>query len=165
MARNKFKLTVNTPETLFELPGKSFEVITLWHVLEHLPNLNSSMSQFFKLLKDTGTLVIAVPNINSYDAKKYQQYWAAYDVPRHLWHFSPNTVSLLAEQCGFQIIDIKPMPFDAFYVSMLSEKYKNKKFATLRGLYRGLLSCFICLFNKKKSSSLIYVMKKAIQTP
>ena len=160
MARQKFGLVVKPPEALFEFPEQSFDVITLWHVLEHLPNLNEAMTQFHKLLKDNGVLVVALPNVDSYDAKKYQQFWAAYDVPRHLWHFSPNTFLRFAEKCKFNIIDIKPMPFDAFYISMLSEKNKKNKFAAIRGFYHGIISYLICLFNKKKSSSLIYILKK-----
>lgn len=160
MAKQKFGLTVNPPEALFDFAEKSFDVITLWHVLEHLPNLNETMTQFHKLLKDDGVLVVAVPNADSYDARQYQQHWAAYDVPRHLWHFSPNTILQLAEKCKFHIAQIKPMPFDAFYISMLSEKNKKKKLATIRGLFHGLISFFICLLNNKKSSSIIYIIKK-----
>ena len=160
IARNKFGLDVRPSEALSELPEKTFEVITLWHVLEHLPDLNESLSRFFQLLKEDGSLIIAVPNVNSYDAGKYRQHWAAYDVPRHLWHFSPDTFSRLIEKHGFRIAGIKPMPFDAFYISMLSEKYKNKKMSGLRGFYRGLVSYFICLFDKRKSSSLIYLLNK-----
>ena len=160
IARNKFGLDIRPPEALCEWPGKSFEAITLWHVLEHLPDLNESMARFFQLLKDNGSLLIALPNIHSYDAQKYRQYWAAYDVPRHLWHFSPDTFSRLAEKHGFQIADIKPMPFDAFYISMLSEKYKKNPLAGLRGFCFGLVSYFICLFDKKRSSSLIYILNK-----
>ena len=160
MARQKFGLVVKPPEALFDFPEQSFDVITLWHVLEHLPNLNEAMTQFHKLLKDNGVVVVALPNVDSYDAKKYQQFWAAYDVPRHLWHFSPSIFLRFAEKCKFNIIDIKPMPFDAFYISMLSEKNKKNKFAAIRGFYQGIISYLICLFNKKKSSSLIYILKK-----
>ena len=159
-ARNNFGLDVRPSEALVELSEKSIDVITLWHVLEHLPDLNESVSRFFQLLKDDGTLIIAVPNVESFDAEKYNRYWAAYDVPRHVWHFSPDTFSRLAEKHGFKITDIKPMPFDAFYVSMLTENNKKKKFAGIRGFYCGLVSYFICLFNKKKSSSLIYILNK-----
>ena len=160
IARDKFGMDIRPSEALFELPEKTFNAITLWHVLEHLSDLNQSMARFFQLLKDNGTLIVAVPNVDSYDAKKYRQYWAGYDVPRHVWHFSPDTFSRLAEKHGFRVTGIKPMPFDAFYISMLTEKYKKSKFSGIRGFYRGLISYFICLFNKKKSSSLIYMLNK-----
>lgn len=161
IARTKFGLDVRPAEALFDMPEKHVETITLWHVLEHLTDLNKSMDRFREILEDNGTLIIAVPNVNSYDARKYRQYWAAYDVPRHVWHFSPDTLALTAKKHGFKITDIKPMPFDAFYISMLSEKYKENKLSAIRGAFTGLVAYFVCLFDKKKSSSLIYILKKA----
>lgn len=105
----------------------SFEVITLWHVLEHVPDLSDTIDALIAKLDKTGTIFIAVPNYNSMDSKHYQQNWAAYDVPRHLWHFSRPTMTKLLNQHGLQIKTIEPMKLDAYYVSLLSEKYKAGK--------------------------------------
>lgn len=160
IARNKFGLEVKPSSALFVLQEKQFNAITLWHVLEHLADLNKYMDRFSRLLEDDGTLIIAVPNVNSYDAGKYGKYWAAYDVPRHIWHFSADTFRILAEKYGFRISEIRAMPFDAFYISMLSEKYKKNKFPGIRGFLTGFTAYLICLTNKKKSSSLIYILDK-----
>jgi len=149
------------PETLMELQDHSFDVITLWHVLEHLPDLKMQISLFKQKLKLGGRLVIAVPNCKSYDAKFYKEFWAAYDVPRHLWHFSQHSISKLFNEIDMEIEETLPMIFDAYYVSMLSEKYKKSSFGFLRGIYRGWLS------NRSASrsgeySSLIYVIKNKI---
>jgi len=136
-----------------------FDVITLWHVLEHVPVVTEYVKELHNLLADNGTLVVAVPNHKSYDAKIYGKFWAAYDVPRHLWHFSKRSISLLFSQVQMEIIEIKPMKWDAFYVSLLSEKYKNGKVNYLRAFYNGLVSNR----NGKATgeySSLIYVLKK-----
>ncbi len=138
---------------------KKFDVITLWHVLEHVPDIENYARELHSLLTENGTLVVAVPNYKSYDAKIYGKFWAAYDVPRHLWHFSKRSISLLFSQVEMEIIEIKPMKWDAFYVSLLSEKYKNGKVNYLQAFYNGLVS------NGKgratgEYSSLIYVLKK-----
>lgn len=139
---------------------KQFDAITLWHVLEHFDELNATLATLNSLLKNDGTVVIALPNVTSYDAEKYGRYWAAYDVPRHNWHFSPETFEQLISRHGFYIREIRPMPFDAFYIAMLSEQYKKSGIPRLRGLFTGIRSSFICLKNRNKSSSLIYVVKK-----
>lgn len=147
-------------ENLEELTGKSYDVITLWHVLEHVPNLDEQITQLKTLLKDDGCMVVAVPNFKSFDAKHYGSYWAAYDVPRHLWHFSQTAISKIFDKHGFKVTSIKPMWFDAFYVSMLSEKYKGNKWYLLVGFLIGFWSNIKAIFTKE-CSSLIYVLKKA----
>ncbi len=137
-----------------------FDIITLWHVLEHLPDLDNQIQQIVSLLQDGGTLIIAVPNFKSYDAKYYKHYWAAYDVPRHLWHFSQTAISNLFSKYGMKIVKIKPMIFDAYYVSLLSEKYKNGRSNYFRAFYQGLRSNLKAM-RTKEYSSLIYVIKKA----
>lgn len=141
------------------LKGRQFQVITLWHVLEHLPDLVEQISTIVSLLKDNGTLIIAVPNFKSFDAKHYGSYWAGYDVPRHLWHFSKTAMTKLFDRQGMEVISIRPMWFDAFYVSMLSEKYKGNKLylisAFLVGLWSNVKACFT-----KEHSSLIYILKR-----
>ena len=159
-ARKKFDLEVIPPEKLTELPPHQFDTITLWHVLEHLEDLNGSMALFSKLLHENGRLLIALPNKNSYDARKYRAHWAAYDVPRHIWHFSPDTFRILAQKHGYVISSIKRLPFDAFYISILSEKYMNHKFPLLRGVFAGIMAYVAAFFNKEKSSSLVYILRK-----
>jgi len=160
IARKKFDLKVIPPEKLTELSHHQFDTITLWHVLEHLEDLNEMMALFSKLLHEKGKLIIALPNLGSFDAAKYRASWAAYDVPRHIWHFSPDTFRLLAQKHGYTIKSIKSMPFDAFYISVLSEKYRNRKYPLLRGFFSGIAGYVVSVFNKKKSSSLIYVLEK-----
>ena len=138
--------------------GLIFDVISMWHVLEHVPNPEEYISDLKKLLKPQGVLIIAVPNFKSYDAKYYKQFWAAYDVPRHLWHFSQRSISLLFSKQKMKVVKTLPMKFDSFYVSMLSEKYKNQKGNLLSAFKTGLLSN---LKAKKdfEYSSLIYLIK------
>jgi len=159
-AHKKFNIEVIPPEKLTDISHHQFDIITLWHVLEHLEDLNDAMALFFKLLRENGRLLIAFPNKNSYDAIKYRAYWAAYDVPRHIWHFSPDTFRLFAQKHDYTIVSIKRLPFDAFYISILSEKYRNRKYPLLRGMVSGIAAYAVSLLNREKSSSLIYVLKK-----
>jgi 2-polyprenyl-3-methyl-5-hydroxy-6-metoxy-1,4-benzoquinol methylase len=142
------------------LKKNSFDVITLWHVLEHIENLSEFISQLNDLLKDNGRIVIAVPNYKSFDAEYYKEFWAAYDVPRHLWHFSKESIVKLFSKENIVVDQILPMKFDAFYVSLLSEKYKSGKMNPFKAFFTALKS------NRKakrtgEHSSLIYVLKKA----
>ena len=141
---------------------QKFDTITLWHVLEHLPYLDDQIKTIASLLKDDGVLVIAVPNFKSYDASYYGKYWAAYDVPRHLWHFSKTSIAKLFDAHGMEVTAIKPMWFDAFYVSMLSEKYKGNKLYLINAFFVGLWSNVKAL-STKEHSSLIYILKKKNQ--
>lgn len=136
----------------------TFDVITMWHVLEHVPNLNEYVSNLKSLLKPNGTLIVAVPNYKSYDAKYYKEFWAAYDVPRHLWHFSRKSISDLFAQENMKVEKVLPMKFDSFYVSLLSEKYKNGKSNLLKAFWVGLKSN-IKANTSKEYSSLIYIIK------
>lgn len=137
-----------------------FDVITLWHVLEHVPNLEVYISTLKKLLKPNGVLIVAVPNFKSYDANHYKQFWAAFDVPRHLWHFSKKSIHLLFEKHEMNVVKILPMWFDSFYVSLLSEKYKNGKGNFFKAFYIGFISN-IKAISTKEHSSLIYLLKNA----
>lgn len=152
-----------TPTNLFNLPEGSFHAISMWHVLEHVHDLHGYLEQIRRLLADQGRLFIAVPNHTSADAATYQSYWAAYDVPRHLYHFSPACMRKLLSSHGMKVTGVRPMWFDAFYVSMLSEQYRNSKpsFARpLKGCWHGLISNITALVNREKCSSLIYVIEK-----
>jgi 2-polyprenyl-3-methyl-5-hydroxy-6-metoxy-1,4-benzoquinol methylase len=139
--------------------GLKFEVITLWHVLEHIPDLEAQISKLVGLLTENGVLVVAVPNFKSYDAKHYKEYWAAYDVPRHLWHFSKKSIQGIFAKQGMKLLKSKPMIFDAFYVALLSEKYKNGQQNFIRAFWIGLMSN-IRAMDSKEYSSLIYVLKR-----
>jgi len=152
--------SVYNTEQFLKFKEHSFDVITLWHVLEHLPNLGEQITLFKKLLKPNGTLVIAVPNYKSFDAMYYKNFWAAYDVPRHLWHFSQTAIKKLFQKENMIVVKTLPMIFDAFYVSLLSEKYKNKRMNPLKAFLVGLRSNL----KAKRSgeySSLIYVIKNS----
>ncbi len=145
-------------EQLFQLAPGSFDCITLWHVLEHVHDLHGYIQQFYKLLKDDGSLIIAVPNYTSADGEAYGSNWAAYDVPRHLWHFSPSSMGLLMASHKFQVDDHKPMWFDSFYVSMLSEKYKGG--GMVSAISNGLKSNIATKGDARLCSSVIYIISK-----
>jgi 2-polyprenyl-3-methyl-5-hydroxy-6-metoxy-1,4-benzoquinol methylase len=157
-ALSEFGIGLLPTEALFELSKESIDVITLWHVLEHIHKIEENLTAFRQLLKPGGRLVIAVPNHNSFDAKYYKKHWAAWDVPRHIWHFSPEQMKLLSETYGFKLQSIHTLPFDSFYVSILSERYKKSSLAFFKGLFFGKISWLISLFNKKKCSSVIYIL-------
>jgi 2-polyprenyl-3-methyl-5-hydroxy-6-metoxy-1,4-benzoquinol methylase len=139
-------------------PDQSFDVITMWHVLEHVYDPEWQVRELKRLLKPGGRIFIAVPNFKSADARHYGEFWAAYDVPRHLWHFSTNSIKKLFAAEGMNVEKVCPMHFDAYYVSLLSEKYKHGRMRILSGFFNGLLS------NMKgrktgEFSSHIYVIK------
>lgn len=141
--------------------SQTFDAITLWHVLEHLPDLSTQFLRFQKLLKPGGVVLIAVPNYESHDAKHYGSDWAAWDVPIHLWHFSKSTLGRLAEKNNFHVVETINMPFDSFYVSLLSEKYKHGSMRPIHAFIEGLKSN-LAGRSTKNMSSLVYVLKKAI---
>ena len=149
---------VELKSNLSELESNSFDIITMWHVLEHVPNLENQIKELKRLLKPNGSILIAVPNFKSFDANYYKEFWAAYDVPRHLWHFSKTAIEKLFDKQNMNLEDIKPMWFDSFYVSLLSEKYKSGKMNFISGFFIGLISNVSGLF-KKEFSSHIYVLK------
>ncbi len=158
IANSKTNNAVFGIEQLEKLKPNSFDVITLWHVLEHLPNLEMHIALFKSLLKPNGTLVIAVPNFKSYDAVHYKNFWAAYDAPRHLWHFSKQSITKLFENENLKLEKILPMIFDAYYVSLLSEKYKSRKMNPFTAFWVGLRSN-IKARSSKEYSSHIYIIK------
>ena len=141
-----------------ELDNQSFDIITMWHVLEHVPDLEKQIHELKRLLKPNGTLIVAVPNFKSFDANHYKEFWAAYDVPIHFWHFSKTAIKLLFEKQNVKLEKVLPMKFDAFYVSLLSEKYKTGKMNFIKAFFIGLRSNFKA---KKTSeySSHIYILK------
>jgi len=140
------------------LENNSFDVITMWHVLEHVPNLEFQIQELKRLLKPTGTLIVAVPNFKSYDAQHYKTFWAAYDVPIHFWHFSKKAIQSLFEKVDMKLEKVLPMKFDSFYVSLLSEKYKTGKMNYISAFFIGLKSNLKASSTKEYSSH-IYVLK------
>ena len=152
-----YGLDLKESKELFLLPSKSFDAITLWHVLEHVHELHSYVEQLKNLLTTDGKLFIAVPNYTSADAKMYGEFWAAYDVPRHLYHFSPKAMKTLLNAHGLKLETIKPMWYDSVYVSLLSEKYKTGKSNPAKAFTNGMISNAETVFNKTKCSSLIYI--------
>ena len=156
--KNAKRKGVELLPSLEDVQKKKFSVITLWHVLEHLHNPIQQLNSLKALLEPNGILIVAVPNYKSYDAKKYQEYWAAYDVPRHLYHFSQDAIKNLAKETGFMVERTKPMFFDSFYVAMLSEQYKNKSSNYIKAFGVGLVSNLKALFSSEYSS-IIYVLR------
>jgi len=151
---------VELKSNLSDFADHSFNVITMWHVLEHVPNLENQIKELKRLLRPNGTILIAVPNFKSFDAKYYKEFWAAYDVPRHLWHFSKTAIEKLFAQEDLRLEKILPMKFDSFYVSLLSEKYKTGKMNYLKAFSIGLKSNLKAKKNFEYSSH-IYVLKNA----
>jgi 2-polyprenyl-3-methyl-5-hydroxy-6-metoxy-1,4-benzoquinol methylase len=154
------KVYKSKEELLSQGEQKTFSAISLWHVLEHVPDLDALMDFLNLVLEKEGVLFVALPNIRSYDANKYRADWAALDLPRHLYHFERNTLQKLMNKYGFDLVAIKPMYFDSFYVSMLSEKYRHGKLRLFSAALTGLVSNLKAI-KSKEYSSLIYVLKKA----
>ena len=156
VGKDQLQVELKDLSELYSLSKKKYDALTMWHVLEHVYDLKSDTEQFISLIKSGGVFIIAVPNYTSYDAEYYKEFWAAYDVPRHLYHFSPASIIPFVEQFGLTLEKMLPMKFDAYYVSMLSEKYKGG----------SLLNAFK-IGNKSnrrakngKCSSQIYVFRK-----
>lgn len=159
-AKEHFGLDVLPEQALQTLDAESYDVITLWHVMEHIEPLNELWQRLNTLLAPKGVLVVAVPNASSFDADRYGAYWAAYDVPRHLWHFTPGTMQRFGTKHGFILAGRYPMPFDAFYVSMLTERYMHHTLPFVRGMMAGTMAWLASLVRKERSSSMIYVFRK-----
>ena len=169
VAKKLYNIELDDINKFYQLPANSYDAITLWHVLEHVHELTEYVQQLKKLLKENGKLFVAVPNYTSKDAAIYKEYWAAYDVPRHLYHFSPRSMKVLIEKHGLKLLQQKPMWYDSFYISMLSSKYKNARLNDAVGqgktnlvasFFNGFCSNLKALGNVKKCSSVIYVIGK-----
>jgi 2-polyprenyl-3-methyl-5-hydroxy-6-metoxy-1,4-benzoquinol methylase len=160
IAKTTHGIDASDLSVLNNLGENQAEVITLWHVLEHVSTINEQLSKIKSLLAKDGILVIAVPMSNSYDANFYGKYWAAYDVPRHLYHFTKETLEQLLSKHGFKLVKKYPMRFDSFYISLLSEKYKEKGFPLLRALFKGLFSNLAASTEKGTYSSMIFVFRQ-----
>ncbi len=143
--------------------GSLFSCISLWHVMEHMHDFKEQCNQYYRLLNTDGCLVVAVPMVESFDAAYYQQHWAAYDLPRHLYHFNEKSLITAVEMAGFALKKTQSLPFDSFYVSILSEKYRNSLpafFAYLRALVVGLVSNMVAASGRRPASSQVFVFRK-----
>lgn len=161
-AASQYNLMLRHTTELFSLKPETFDAITLWHVLEHVHDLHGYLTQIKKLLKKDGLIFIAVPNFTSFDAEKYGASWAAYDVPRHLYHFSPAAMQQLVGRHGLGIRKMQPMWFDSFYVSLLSEKYRHNSAGLISGCINGLKSNAKAWSHSRKASSIIYVVSSQV---
>jgi SAM-dependent methyltransferase len=160
VAKKVYDVALADSAQLYQLPEDHFDSITLWHVLEHVHDLAKYVQQIKTVLHPNGKLFIAVPNYTALDASIYKEHWAAYDVPRHLYHFSPRSIGLLMEKHGLKVLQYKPMWYDSFYVSLLSSKYKTGKTTWLAACWNGFRSNLAAMRDKKKCSSVIYVIGK-----
>ncbi len=149
---------ISFKNTIESIENQKFDVITMWHVMEHVPDVTHQIKELKRLLQPNGTIIIAVPNYKSYDAQHYGIFWAAYDVPRHLWHFSKTAIEKLVSRENMKLVKILPMVFDSFYVSLLSEKYKTGKMNFFKAFWIGLRSNIKATTSKEYSSH-IYVIK------
>ena len=156
VAKNEHNIELSDLNQLVSLPKSTYDAITLWHVLEHVYNLQEDLTTISSLLKGNGVLIVAVPNCSSYDAAHYEKFWAAYDVPRHLYHFTPESIIPLVESKGVKFEKMLPMKFDSYYVSMLSEKYKGG--GIVSGFWNGWKSNIKA--GNGKYSSQIYIFRK-----
>jgi SAM-dependent methyltransferase len=147
-------------DAFFTLQPESFDAISMWHVLEHVHQLHEYIAHLKKILKKDGVLFIAVPNHTSSDAQHYDSFWAAYDVPRHLYHFSPLSMKQLMLKHGLEITRMAPMWFDSFYVSMLSEKYRSGKNRLIPAFVQGLKTDLATMKQVSSCSSIIYIIRK-----
>lgn len=160
-SQDKFGLDVRTPDDLLNKKiDKKFGFITLWHVLEHLYDPGRYLDVLLDTLEQEGTILIAVPNYGSFDGHYFQAFWAAYDVPRHLWHFTPLSMQKLVSKHGLKIVSKKAMPFDPFYNSLLSAGYRKESFPLWKGFWVGINSFITGAFQVDKASSIIYILKR-----
>ncbi|MBP8959284.1 MAG: class I SAM-dependent methyltransferase [Bacteroidales bacterium] len=155
----KYGIKAFSPEMLESFPDNSFDCITMWHVLEHLYDPLKTLAEIRRLLKPERQALIALPNSLSYDSLHYGRFWAARDVPRHLWHFNSISFTFIASKAGFEVTKVKRLPADVFYISYLSEKNKGSRLPFIKGIFKAIAFSFLSLFDKYKSSSLIYVIR------
>ena len=158
-ATSKFGFKVYDTSEFQKLPSEGYDAVTMWHVLEHVHDVDGYLEKIFSILNPNGILIVAVPNHKSFDQNHYKEFWAAWDIPIHLWHFNPYTMKRLLEKHGFKVEKKIAMPFDAIYVSMLSEQYKSG--SKIPGLLKGIVFALRGKINPDKCSSIIYVVKKS----
>lgn len=159
IARKRIKAELFTSEEQENLIDSSFDIITMWHVLEHVDALRWQIQQLYRLCKPGGRIIIALPNYKSYDGQYYRAEWAAYDVPRHLNHFNKETLIKIFEENQLRHIKTEKLYWDAFYISYMSEKYRHHRLPLVRGILKGMIS------NRKARrtgewSSLVYIFER-----
>ena len=159
-AQQEYGFGMRPVEAMAGIAEREMDVVTMWHVMEHVQDLDNMWKELYRILDDTGIAIIAVPNCSSYDAQKYKEHWAAYDVPRHLWHFTPSSIMRWGEKHGFLLERQYTMPFDGFYISMLSEQNKGSRLHTLKGFCSGFMGWMAQWKRRSASSSIIYVFRK-----
>jgi ubiquinone/menaquinone biosynthesis C-methylase UbiE len=159
-AISNFGLEVSTSDSISAIAENSFDCITLWHVLEHFHDPFSYLTEIYRILKPGAICIIALPNSNSFDANHYKRYWAAWDVPRHLWHFNPVTFCLFSEKSGLILQELRILPLDVFYISQMSERYKASSLPFLKGVSKAFIFSLFTVFQKKRSSSVVYILRK-----
>ena len=159
-AIKNYKLSINESTDLSKYKDGEFDSISLWHVLEHMPHLNETLLHLNRILKPKGKLIVAVPNHKSWDANYYKEYWAAWDVPIHLWHFSKTTIEKLFKKHKLKLVKTKPMRFDSYYVSILSEEFSSGEKKFIKGCIIGFISNLFGVFTKRGHSSITYVFEK-----
>lgn len=159
IAENKLNIKIYSPEELQNIPDNTFDIITMWHVLEHVADIKTEIHHLQRILKENGKLILALPNYKSYDAEYYKDKWAAYDAPRHLNHFSRISIKNIFSQTELKLIDIKPLKWDSYYISMLSEQYCNHNNSFVKGIITG---CKSNIKAKKTGeySSLVFILNK-----
>ncbi|MBO7194026.1 MAG: class I SAM-dependent methyltransferase [Bacteroidaceae bacterium] len=160
LALKEFGFKMQDTDTLADIKDKELDVVTMWHVMEHIQDPDKMWSELHRILDDTGIAIVAVPNSISYDAQRYKEHWAAYDVPRHLWHFTPSSIMRWGEKHGFLLEKQLTMPFDGFYISMLSEQNRGSRLHTIRGFWNGFKGWIAQSKRRSASSSIIYVFRK-----
>ncbi len=160
LSRQDFNLKVENSEALFQFQENTFDVITLWHVLEHIHDFRGYLEQIKKILKPKGLLVIALPNPDAYDCQMYGTLWAGWDVPIHLWHFKPSNIESLLEQFSYQLIQKKAMPFDPFYLSVIASKERGDKFPMISGFWNGFKAYLKSYSKINKATSITYYFKE-----
>ena len=155
-------LLPNVYKSIFaeQLNSQKFSHITAWHSIEHVHELEKTISRMYDLLDEKGAIIVATPNYLSFDARYYKSFWAAYDVPRHLWHFDKKSLKEVFENKGFKLIKSRPMLLDAYYVSLLSESYKKSIFKIFKSVFVGTISNTLAFFTKEYSSN-VFVFKKS----
>ena len=159
IARRRIKAEIIASADLEQIPDATFDVITMWHVLEHVDDLKWQMEQLQRLIKNNGRIVIAVPNYKSYDGQYYKELWAAYDVPRHLNHFSKQTITKIFASVGLKLTRTEKLVWDAYYISYMSEQYKHHSLPLIQGALRGLVSN--CKARRSGEwSSMVYIFEK-----
>ena len=159
IAKTKTKANIINSEDMEKIPDATFDLITMWHVLEHVDDLKWQIEQLHRLTKTKGRIVIAVPNYKSYDAQYYKEFWAAYDVPRHLSHFNKNVLTKIFKSKNLELVQTDKLIWDAYYISYMSEQYKQHKFPLLKGTFRGCISNCKAR-HTKEWSSMVYIFEK-----